>query len=251
MTDIKYYFTYNSIKSKDCMLKLKSRPDKTIISRKNTAIDFKNIDGSLYKIEDTFKTFQISIDCMLIEENATLENINLIKKMLSNPEAILSFSWEENILYKARFLENVNISEENIQTLVFKIIFECSPYKLLRTGIDFIKMENDVITLNAGQDVEVSTPIYKIEVTDVANVNITIKKDSNITIISNVNKTLGEIYVNTDLLQVYNKNMDNLNNLVSLDYNLEDLYLNNGDNIIEITGGTFLTKEVKPNWRVL
>lgn len=248
---INFYFTYNNIDSRDCNIHITSIPDRIIPSKKSSTADYNNIDGQTIRIFDTFQAISIPVECKIFYKDVNDLVLKNVYKIINTKEGQLSFSWDNEYFYNVKILENINIIEDDFKgSLAFTINFTTTePFRYLKTGLNYIDFTNK-ITINSNINNIDSLPIFKLKVTDEEPININIKNDEKYIVLDNISSNTGIIYVDLNKLQIYGENK-NLNNHLSLDYNLEDLILHKGNNVIEITGGNFIIKSIQPNWRII
>ena len=181
--------------------------------------------------EGTYEPITLSIECYLKDRSP--QKIREISKWLnSKSEGKLILGNDSNFYYNARIVNAIPINIVINLFGRFIIQFECEPF--------VYSLEEEVITITTNTTIEnkgitVSKPIYKVYGSGSLKVN---NKEFNI---YNVNEY---VEIDTELMECYK---DNISMNTNVNGNYTDLWLKEGNNIIEISGATKV--EITPKWR--
>ena len=214
---------------------LATRPNMPCTSFKKEFINIPGRDGSLCinskQIEDISISIKFHVVC---GRNEWQEKFRLAKKWLLSGGKELVFDDDRGYFYKVKNVTIGTAEREVKQVGEFEVQFLCDGAQYLKDGKD--EIEYSKVGYNPGI---FSKPIYKITGEGVCTLSVNDK-----TMIANVS---GNIVIDTELMLAYREDGTSQNTAVKGNY--EDLYLQEGDNVITVSEG--FECKVIPRWRCL
>lgn len=233
----KYSFSFGNYTSEMVGLRLKTLPDEVVPQRKTSKLNILTRDGDLLRDYEAYEPYPLTLDCYLVNDY-TLENIRQLKAMLSQVEGELVFGWNQDKVYQARMISQVNFKEIIDNTASVQIEFEVQPYASLKSGKTVIQGSDKFTIINP--TAYSSKPVIWVKPhSDLAKFYVNDEK------VSFVN--LGEeIILDSEIEECYNEAGDNLNHY--LDIQADFPILKPDVNTIEAFDCDIA---IIPNWREL
>lgn len=239
----KYYIEFNGINSNDIGFKLQRLPIVNIPSKKYEELNNDNIDGKLYREKNTYNTFNLDIDCIFYK-NYTQENRNLLTNFIKSGLGDLVLGWEEDLVYKAKLINGIEIMDITDSIREFTLKFEVQPFKIVKSGLDQIQVFSGMEHILENKGNIFTYPIVKIYSKPSSSFFINDKEY----IVGN-NFPEGWIIIDSKRRDVYGENGENLNKYFN--YKNDFPILEEGQNKIYFTGGNIVYFYIQPNWRAL
>lgn len=215
---------------------VKERPAIPAPEYKYETVDIPGRDGSLYSEEGFVDDITIKITFVFACEPAKWQDLfrKARRWLLSKEDDQLVLGDMSGYYYKVKHTVIGSSEREVKQVGEFEVEFTCDGYQYLNKGR--YEYEKDEVLYNP---YSISHPIYYITgngkcTLAVNGYDFTAEVGQNVTI-------------DTDLMLAYRKDGRIMNTSVTGDY--QELYLQEGDNTIEITEGFSI--KVIPNWRCL
>lgn len=232
-----YTITYNNINPEDLGVFVVQRPNIPAPQLRINETIIEGRDGSLITTDGCFDNIEIAIQLNYMSPKDDWKStFRKIKSWLlaRNGERRLVLSDDTRYFYKVK---NVIIGENERTSYrigVLTPIFLCEPFEYLESGTDEYEIED--VKLNPYY---MSKPIYKITGEGVCTLTVNGNEMT-----ANVGQNLT---IDTGLMIAYREDGMLQNTAVKGDY--EGLYLNTGENQINIDGNVSL--KIIPNWRCL
>lgn len=231
------YFIYNGVHSDDLGIVVNRMFFDAMAQKRINKITFPHYDGAIYEEEDTHEPFPIEIECT-IKRNFNADSILKVKNALKTRQGELIISRKPDHIYKVALLNRIDFERLIARAGVFKISFEAHPLSYLKSGREYITVNNGQKVTNLGN--YKALPKYKVTPSS-QNCSITI----NGVLMSFENATKPFI-VDCDLDDVYGvSDLENLNYFMKIDSDFTGL--DEGDNTVHFVGISKL--EIQPNWR--
>lgn len=235
--EIKYYFTYGDIDSRELGLKVATLPTVIPPIKKRTEREVFTIDGKDFQFSDAYTERKISIPFKLIG-TYNQQTINKISQIFTKNESKLTFSWDPDVYYIAT-PENGEIDEIFMNHGEGIIDFICKPYKFLLSGEAFRPLADGI----TNEYLE-SKPVIRFKGT--GNITLTFGKFN--MIFNSLPNQTDWIYVDSSLHQVYLENGTILSH--HLDLTSDFPVIMPGFNDFSNEGNVSII-EIKPNWRAI
>lgn len=232
------YFIFNGVDSRDLGLYVKDIPFDTMASRRVETLVLPTIDGTLYRDNDTYESYTLSIECIL-KDSLTTENIKKIKNAFKVGKGDLILSTRPNNIYKAVIRSQVNFTEMLQYTGSCLLTFEIHPFSFIKEGQNTVTVSKNMSIKNLGN--YPSKPLLKAVG---GNGLVTITIGGNTMRFTGVNSTF---FVDCELEDVYGAKGENLNNFMDLESDFVSLPTDSFT--ITFTGLTEL--HLTPRWREL
>lgn len=233
--EIKNYFTYGDIESRNIGVRISNAPTIYPPIRKRTELDIFTVEGKEFQFSNTYTPREISIPLKLIG-TFNNENIRKFSRIFATPQAKLSFSWDPDVYYIAT-PNNGELDEVFLEHGEGVIDFICKPYKYFYSGESFRPL-NSIIT----NEYMETMPVIRFKGT--GDINITLNGKT-LKYKGLPNQT-GWIYADSTIFQSYLENGTVISHL--LDLSSDYPVLSNGSNAYSGTGNISAI-EIKPNWR--
>ena len=235
---IKMYFIFNGVDSRDLGLYVKDIPFDMMASRRVDTLVLPTIDGTLYRDNDTYESYTLSIECIL-KDSLTTENVKKIKNTFKVGKGDLILSTRPNNIYKAVLKSQLNFTEMLQYTGSCLLTFEIQPFSFITEGQNAIKVTKNMTIKNLGN--YSSNPLFKAVG---GNGLVTINVNGHTMAFKGVNSTF---YVDCELEDVYGDGGKNLNNFMDLESDF--ISLPTDSFTVTYTGLTELY--ITPRWREL
>ena len=214
---------------------LATRPNMPCTSFKKEFINIPGRDGSLCINSKQIEDISISIKFHFVcGRNEWQEKFRLAKKWLLSGGKELVFDDDRGYFYKVKNV-TIGTAERKVKQVgEFEVQFLCDGAQYLEDGK--YEIECSKVGYNPGI---FSKPIYKITGEGVCTLSVNDKS-----MIANVS---GNIIIDTELMLAYREDGTSQNTAVKGNY--EELYLQEGDNVITVSEG--FECKVIPRWRCL
>lgn len=229
-----YSISFNEKTSKEINVEIVSRPAIPSAIRNITEQSIPGRNGSVYFDYKTYKDINISIDMNFKSKpDEWHEHLSNIKKWIVGTGE-LRLSDMQGYFYKVKKVELSKCERNSKEVGTITAIFTCDPFKYFDNGNEIIN--NPSIIKNDGIEAE---PIYIISGQGMCTLSV-----NDITIMANVEDNLT---IDTSVPIAYRNNGAISN--ISVQGEIDNLKLKEGDNYISITDGFNLN--VRPMWRKL
>lgn len=227
---------FNGMVDEDIGIKAVKRPSIPAPVRKYREIAIEGRNGKLYEDLGTYDDIEIAVQYNFISQDyhGTMRLVkNWISKIKDNK---LKFS--DDLDYFLRVNKASIDTPERIWKIAGRFIvkFNCKPFHFLESGTITIPLTSDMKLFNDG---EVAYPMYKIKGEGMCDLVV-----NNKSVRVNVGQ---EIFIDTERQLCLKSDGSTLNS--SLQGSYEDLYLQEGNNILSVSNG--FTAEITPFWRCL
>ena len=227
---------YNGMRGSALKIFARERPSIPAAKKRREEIVVPGRDGSLYTTDNAYEPTEIRIAFNYIgKEEKWAERWRAAQKWLSAENSILRLSDDGGYFFRISHVELDDAERTSARIGNFEAVFVC------RDGMYYL---NDGIREYEMTDVqwnpyEISKPIYKI--TGEGKCTLTVNGNQ---MTANVGQNLT---IDTERMIAYREDGTLQNTSVSGNY--ETLYLQTGNNDVEITSGFVL--KIIPNWRCL
>ena len=211
------------------------RPSIPAPERRVTETEIEGRDGVLVEDGETWEPLVIPVEFnFMTAPERWGETYRDAKKWLLKDTGNLKFQDDPSCFYKVMFCRITESERTSRKIGRFTAEFTCDPYTYMISGLQ--EMDPSEMIFNYG---EISKPIYKI--TGNGNCILTVNG-------KNMKATVEEnLIIDTDLMIAYRKDGEMKNTMIIGNY--EDLYLQEGDNMVSITESFGL--KIIPNWRCI
>lgn len=231
---IKYDFTFKGETASGHGVYVEKRPDIPAGKEETDFITIAGRDSPIAVRTGERKNIEIALSCGFLENREMWSaKAREIRKWI-NGEGELSFADSANFFWKVRDVELKEFVRETKKIGKFDVTFTCDPYEYLKDGL----REQDVEKVRYNP-YDTAHPTYLITGNGTCTLTVNGKT---------MKATVGQnLTIDTDRMLAYREDGSIMNTSVNGDY--EDLYLQPGENAINITSGFGM--KVIPNWRCL
>lgn len=226
-----YFVKYNSVTSESLDLLLYDYPEFSGAEKVYGTYPIAGGRGELVGTDDYISNLIISCK-FSVKADSFHGKTRQIRKWLSGTGE-LSFSDSPDVYYQVQKINYDSIERELEHFGTFTVKFTCTPFEFLNDGKTPVKPSAGGILNNPG---DTSRPIYI----------ITGNGDCVLTVNGNTMKAIvtEDLTINTELMKSYRIDGTPKNTSVTGDY--EELFLKEGENIVNITSG--FTLNIIPKW---
>ena len=229
-----YRVKYGNTWDIDLGLHAKTRPDIPVSERNIEVTEDKTLTTSLTRDYGTYKDINIDIEYNFISrEDFEMKSIAIKRWIYNCKNKILVLSDSIDYYRKVKKVTIDTITRSKKYLGNFKLTFRCDPNLYTINGLSPITISS---SKNIKNNYSISKPTYTINGEGMCTLTV---NNNSVTI--NVGQS---IVINTEKELCY-KNDGNMTNINTGKY--KDLYLLEGDNIIEVSNG--FTLSIVPNWR--
>lgn len=234
----KMYFIYNGVDSRTLGISIREIPFDILTTRRIEEIVLDKYDGTIYKDNNTYDSYSLSIECLLVD---SLDNDTVlkIKNTFKTGRGQLVLSTRPDYIYSVRLSNTLNFAEmlEKVGSCI--LTFKVEPFATLESGLSYVTVPKGGKLTNLGN--YESKPLIK-AVGGTGIVSITINGKT-----MDFKEVSSTFFIDMELEDIYGENGENLNLYMTLESDF--IPLSEGDNTITYTGLTALY--IMPRWRVL